>query len=78
MTPADLLVASMAPEPFSSTYLQAGIGGAWDWDLSGCNQCETKQTDALPTELWRLDFSWVILDFVVNVLGNIPPNVEKE
>ena len=27
MTPADLLVASMATEPFSSTYLQGGNGG---------------------------------------------------
>ena len=27
VTPADLLAASMAAEPFPSTYLQAGIGG---------------------------------------------------
>ena len=28
VTPANLLLASMAAKPFSSTYLQAGIGGA--------------------------------------------------
>ena len=27
-TPADLLAASMAAQPFSSTYLATGIGGA--------------------------------------------------
>ena len=27
--PADLLAASKAAEPFSSTYLQAGIGGTY-------------------------------------------------
>ena len=32
-TPADLLVASMSVEPFSSTSLQASIGGAEDRDL---------------------------------------------
>ena len=31
--PAELLVASMAAEPFSSTYLWAGIGGAQNQDL---------------------------------------------
>ena len=34
VTPASLFVASMAAKPFSSTYLQAGIGGARNWDLS--------------------------------------------
>ena len=34
VTPADLLVDSMAAEPISSMYLQAGIGGAGNWDLS--------------------------------------------
>ena len=44
-TPADLLVPSMAAQPFSSTYLVTGIGGARDWDLSsGASQCDTKQT----------------------------------
>ena len=28
VTPADLLAAGMATEPFSTTYLRAGIGGA--------------------------------------------------
>ena len=33
-----LFVASMAAEPFSSTYLRAGIGGARTGDLSCCSQ----------------------------------------
>ena len=33
-TPADLLVASMVDELFSSTYLQTSIGGAEDHDIS--------------------------------------------
>ena len=32
-TPADVLVTSMAAKLVSSTYLQAGIGGARNWDL---------------------------------------------
>ena len=36
--PAYLLVASMATEPFSSTYPQAGNGGAQNQDLSYCRQ----------------------------------------
>ena len=44
-TSADLLVASMAAKPFSSTYLQAGIGGVQNWDLSyHHSQCEIRQT----------------------------------
>ena len=31
--PADLLVASMAAEPITSTYLQAGIGRVWNQDV---------------------------------------------
>ena len=46
----DLLVASMAAKPFSSTYLQAGIGGAQNWDLSCCC-CDA---NALLTELAQL------------------------
>ena len=34
VTPTDLLAASMASKLISSTYLWAGIGGAWNWDLS--------------------------------------------
>ena len=30
----DLLVVSMVAKPFSSTYMQAGIGGSQNWDLS--------------------------------------------
>ena len=33
-TPAELLAASMAAEPFCSTYLRAGTGGARNQDLS--------------------------------------------
>ena len=33
-TPANLLAASMAAEPISSTYLRPGIGGALKGDLS--------------------------------------------
>ena len=36
VTPADLLVASMAAKSFSSTYLWTSIGGTWDQDLSHC------------------------------------------
>ena len=51
-TPANLLAASIADDPFSSTYLPAGIGGARKKDLSRhCSQCETGQADAVPTEL---------------------------
>ena len=32
--PADLLAASMAVKPYSSTYLGAGIRWAQNWDLS--------------------------------------------
>ena len=35
VTPADLLVASMAAELFSSTYLRDGIYEARNWDLLG-------------------------------------------
>ena len=53
--PADLLAPSMAAKPFSSTYLWAGIGGAWNQELScSCGQCDTRQVDALLTELCRL------------------------
>ena len=33
VTPANLLVASMAPKSISSAYLRAGIGRTWNWDL---------------------------------------------
>ena len=51
-TPADHLVASIAAKPFSSTYLWASIGGAWNWDLL-CHhsQCETA----------RCSTNWAIL-----------------
>ena len=39
-TLADLLVASMTCEPFSSTYLRAGIGGARNRDLSCCRRVD--------------------------------------
>ena len=56
--PADLLVASMAAEPLPSIYLQAGISGAQNWDVS-YHHCLTvwDQADALPTELCRLGTS---------------------
>ena len=34
VTPADLLAASMAAESISSMYLQTGIGGTQNWELS--------------------------------------------
>ena len=37
-TPANLLVASMAAELISPTYLRADIGGAWNWDHSCCRE----------------------------------------
>ena len=37
-TPVNILVASMAAEPFSSIYLPAGIGGAPYRDLSRCRR----------------------------------------
>ena len=54
-TPANLLVASMAAEPFFSTYLQAGFGGAQNWNLS-CHCCLTvwDQADSLPTKLYTI------------------------
>ena len=54
MTLADLLAASMAAEPFSSTYLQTSIGGACDRDLSRCCLTAGVQADSLQTKLWRL------------------------
>ena len=49
LIPADLLVANMAAEPFSSMYLQTNIGGAWNWDLSWQDR---RSTDwAMPTRL---------------------------
>ena len=54
VTPADLLAASMAAEPFCFTYLWASIGGAWNWDLlCHCGFTVWDQSDALPTELCR-------------------------
>ena len=43
-TPADLLAASIAAKPSSSTYLLAGIGGTQNQELS-CHhsQCENRQ-----------------------------------
>ena len=54
-TPADHLVASIAAKPFSPTYLWAGIGWAWNWDLL-CHhsQCETGRCStnwAIPAQL---------------------------
>ena len=50
VTPADLLEASMAPEPFSSTYLQTSIGGAPDRDLEPC------------FALWQFEIGFYIYD----------------
>ena len=63
-TPANLLVASIAAELFFSTYLQAGIGRAWNQDLS-CHYCLTvwDQADTLPAELCR--FGCTLLRFIV-------------
>ena len=63
-TPANLLVASIAAELFFSTYLQAGIGRAWNQDLS-CHHCLTvwDQADTLPTELCR--FNCTLLPFII-------------
>ena len=46
-------------EPFSSTYLQEGISGAWNWDLL-CHCCLTVcgQADTLLTELCWLSFCY--------------------
>ena len=58
-TLADLLVASMVVKPFFYIYLQAGIGGTQNWDLS-CHYCRTVwyQVDTLPTELcWLTSLS---------------------
>ena len=44
--PANLLVARMAAEPFSSMYLKAGIGGIKTWTYPR-PQCETCQADIL-------------------------------
>ena len=65
VTPADLLVASMAAELFSSTYLLTGIGGTQNWDLSCCHsQCETRYADSLPTELCRLRFTYSSIKYL--------------
>ena len=43
-TPASLLATSIVAVPFSSMYLQTGIGGAWNWDLLYYHsQCETRK-----------------------------------
>ena len=53
VTPADLFAASMAAEPFSSTYLWVGIGGSRNLDLCAATTsgCETRQT------LYRLSYA---------------------
>ena len=43
VTPADLWVSSMAAELFSSMYLQAGIGGAWNYATTA-SHCDTRKT----------------------------------
>ena len=55
---ADLLVASRAADSFLSTYLQAGIGGAWNWEPIVPPLTVWDQADALLIELcWlRLHF----------------------
>ena len=64
-SPANLLAASMAAEPFSSMYLRAGIGGARDWDLLYCCLTVWNKTDALLTELCQLGtwfkYGWFFL-----------------
>ena len=62
VTPADLLEASMAAELFS-VYLQVAIGGTQSLHLS-CrySQYETKQPDALVTDLCWLGASIFALD----------------
>ena len=41
VTLTDLLVTSMAAELISSTYLWAGIGGVWNWDLCAADEHST-------------------------------------
>ena len=51
VTPADLLVASMASKPFPSTYLYTSIGGDRGW-ICACHFLkERDQVDDLPTKL---------------------------
>ena len=66
----------MAVEPFYSTYLQTGIGGAQNWDLSCCHvlgQC-ADQENALPTEQCWLNFSngGSFQNFTMTVIDNSP------
>ena len=53
VTPADLLVASMAAEPFQSTYLRTSIGGL---KRAAASQHATKYVQ--PTDLCQLGLSW--------------------
>ena len=54
VTPADLLASSLAAKLFSSMYLQAGIGGARNWDLLyHHSRCETRQVDERFTD-WAM------------------------
>ena len=50
VTPADLLVASMAAEPFQSTYLWTSIDGVWVCDLSCCCLTAWDKIDILLTD----------------------------
>ena len=65
VTPADLLVASMAVEGLSSMYLQAGIGRAQTHDLSCCgSQCDTRQILYLLSHA-RMTLKWYFLSFLL-------------
>ena len=57
VTPADFLATSVATKPFTSTYLSAGIGGAWNLLSHNCLTV-WDQTIALPTELCPLSY-WI-------------------
>ena len=57
VTPADLLVASMAAKLISSMYLQAGIGGTI-----------VSQVNTLPTELYCCN-NWKNTPFLSNSMG---------
>ena len=54
VTPDDLLVASMAAEPFWSTYMHTNIGGVRVQDVACCLPTICDKTEALPTEPSRL------------------------
>ena len=76
VTPADLLVASMAAEPFSSMYLWTGIGGAQNQVLLCCCWLTVwDQAEALPTELCWLSLNFH--DFHAFVFCKLVSNIDK-